>query len=294
MATKKACILEQGSLVTKAKDRVDKQQPFCMRGVAMLLQRHLWCIREEVYRAAWLRATNFSLHGWSAVLPLVEKGHVIAWSRQTWFTDTTQNPDFHQPYVGQVQSFLTYCSPWAIGTPEEREMQVAQLAWVRWFGYRGRNQNMYTPPVPVLPEPVLRRVRPDFRQFYPASKLRPRFYPSPNTTATITTSSGDPWHFTKYSFLCFLDHVVQGLLMHRCHSQVYSAYAKADLHSQNLLDFQLKENESQPGIALRTDLRRKATSVASHLDSCGVGNLSYGIHDCPHNLSGLGLGNESK
>ncbi|DBA69481.1 TPA: hypothetical protein ACH3X2_012821 [Trebouxia sp. C0005] len=62
----------------------------------------------------------------------------------TWFTDTTQTPHFRQPYVGQVQSFMTHHPPWAVGKPAERETQVAQLAWVKWFGYRGRNQNVYT------------------------------------------------------------------------------------------------------------------------------------------------------
>ena len=46
--------------------------------------------------------------------------------------------------IGQVQSFMTHDPPWALGTPTERETQVAQLAWVKWFGYRGRNQNVYT------------------------------------------------------------------------------------------------------------------------------------------------------
>ena len=65
----------------------------------------------------------------------------------TWFTDTTQTPHFRQPSVGQVQSFMTHDPPWAAGTQAGRETQVAQIAWVKWFVYRGRNQNVYTAPV---------------------------------------------------------------------------------------------------------------------------------------------------
>ncbi|DBA91334.1 TPA: hypothetical protein ACH3X2_003981 [Trebouxia sp. C0005] len=42
---------------------------------------------------------------------------------------------------------MTHDPPWAVGTPAARETQVAQLAWVNWFGYRGRNLNVYTAPV---------------------------------------------------------------------------------------------------------------------------------------------------
>ena len=46
----------------------------------------------------------------------------------TWFTDAA---GITQPYVGQVQAFLSQEPPWAVGTYAERQSAVVQIADVK-------------------------------------------------------------------------------------------------------------------------------------------------------------------
>lgn len=62
----------------------------------------------------------------------------------TWFTDVA---GITQPYVGQVQAFLSQEPPWAIGTYAERQSEVVQIADVRWFEYAGRDPEVFDSPV---------------------------------------------------------------------------------------------------------------------------------------------------
>jgi hypothetical protein len=62
----------------------------------------------------------------------------------TWFTDAA---GITQPYVGQVQAFLSQEPPWAVGTYAERQSAVVQIADVKWFEYAGRDPVVFDPPV---------------------------------------------------------------------------------------------------------------------------------------------------
>jgi len=46
----------------------------------------------------------------------------------TWFTDAA---GITQPYVGQVQAFLSQEPPWAVSTYAERQSAVVQIADVK-------------------------------------------------------------------------------------------------------------------------------------------------------------------